>query len=455
MRIIMKRRVLCSVFIFLFLAFGANAATERRTALVIGNSSYRFDRLQNPVNDANDMGTTLKNLGFNVILKKDVGRREMIEAVNEFGQKLKDGNVGLFYYAGHAVQIDGVNYLIPIGAQVNDVADVEHEAVDLGRILSKMSSAGNAMNIVILDACRNNPFRSVSRTIIRGLAVIPKPPSGTIISYSTSPGDVAKDGSGRNSPYTSALIEYIQEPGLPITDMFMKVRQKLRREVGQVPWEVSSLDEKFYFRPQGNQYNTLSDSPAYTPRPDPDEIAQQKAALEQERQELARQKALDAEQLAAERRKVEAERQQLAKVQRPSVSTAGEAGRDGRFIAYNNGTVLDTKTSLMWAAKDNGSNINKSKAKSYCENYRGGGYADWRMPTQDELAGLYDAGKTYKSDCGYDVHLTELIRLTCSWAWIPETRDHAVLVFRFDLGKRSLVPALSTNPRALPVRSAK
>ena len=102
----------------------------------------------------------------------------------------------------------------------------------------------------------------------------------------------------------------------------------------------------------------------------------------------------------------------MAQVQ-SSVYTARDTGRDGRFIAYDNGTVLDTRTNLMWAAKDNGSDINWAEAKSYCENYRGAGYTDWRMPTQDELAGLYDAAKTYKSDCGYDVHLTALIRLSC------------------------------------------
>jgi hypothetical protein len=135
---------------------------------------------------------------------------------------------------------------------------------------------------------------------------------------------------------------------------------------------------------------------------------------------------------------------------------AGEIGRDGRFIAYDNGTVLDTQTNLMWAAKDNGSNINWADAKSYCENYRGGGYTDWRMPTQDEVAGLYDAAKTYKSDCGTNVHLTELIRLTSAWVWTSETRGSDTAAFFF------FVPFLGWSSqskggsvRALPVRSGK
>jgi hypothetical protein len=134
---------------------------------------------------------------------------------------------------------------------------------------------------------------------------------------------------------------------------------------------------------------------------------------------------------------------------------AGETARDGRFIAYDNGTVLDTKTKLMWAAKDNGSRINWANAKSYCETYRGGGYSDWRMPTQDELAGLYDAGKLYKSDCGYDVHLTELIRLTCTATWASETRGSDAALFSFT-GTRSWGPqSYDLDTRALPVRSGK
>ena len=126
------------------------------------------------------------------------------------------------------------------------------------------------------------------------------------------------------------------------------------------------------------------------------------------------------------------------------------------FIAYDNGTVLDTRTNLMWTAKDNGSDINWANAKSYCENYRGGGYTDWRMPTQDELAALYDAAKTYKSDCGYDVHLTELIRLTCIAPWAAETRGSDAAYFYFYAGLRNwLHQSNDINFRALPVRSGK
>ena len=140
-------------------------------------------------------------------------------------------------------------------------------------------------------------------------------------------------------------------------------------------------------------------------------------------------------------------------------STAGEKARDGRFIAYDNGTVLDTKTNLMWAASDNGSIINWADAEFYCENYRGGGYKDWRMPTLDELAELYDETKTYKSDCGdgRDLHLTALIHLRCGWVWSSDTRGStaAYFIFYHVKDKWSSQADVAFNFRALPVRSVK
>jgi Protein of unknown function (DUF1566). len=141
-------------------------------------------------------------------------------------------------------------------------------------------------------------------------------------------------------------------------------------------------------------------------------------------------------------------------------STAGEKARDNRFIAYDNGTVLDTKTNLMWAVRDNGKIINWAEAKYYCENYRGGDYTDWRMPTQDELAELYDETKAYKSDCGdgKDVHLiTELIHVRCGWVWASETRGDQAAYFLFYNGKQKWCSQsdISYNLRALPVRSGK
>jgi hypothetical protein len=228
---------------------GLIASSERRTALVIGNSAYSSGPLKNPVNDATDMAATLKKFGFTVTLKRNVRMQEMEEAIEELGNRLKRGGVGLFYYAGHGVQVSGVNYLLPVGAKINKESDVRFQAVDAGRVLAEMENANNGLNIVILDACRDNPFGKTFRSASRGLAIVSSAPVGTFISYSTGAGQVARDGTERNSPYTSALLQYMREPGVPITDVFINVRQKLRKETGQVPWELSSLEGKFYFVP--------------------------------------------------------------------------------------------------------------------------------------------------------------------------------------------------------------
>lgn len=225
------------------------AATERRIALVIGNSAYSSGPLKNPVTDATDVAAALQKLGFQVSLKKNADLEAMEGAIEEFGNRLKRGGVGLFYYAGHGVQVGGANYLIPIGAKIDKESDVRYKAVDAGRILDEMANANNGLNIVILDACRDNPFGRSFRSASRGLAMISNSPSGTFISYSTSPGQVARDGEGKNSPYTRALLENITKPGLTINDVFMNVRTKVKKETGQVPWELSSLEGRFYFNP--------------------------------------------------------------------------------------------------------------------------------------------------------------------------------------------------------------
>jgi uncharacterized caspase-like protein len=488
----MKRRVLYPVLIVLLLALGAHAAPERkvnvkpkntsqtaehRIALVIGNSSYRVGALRNPANDARAIAATLRSLDFEVDEQINLSYQEMGRAVNRFGKSIRHDSVALFYYAGHGLQVQGNNYLVPVDMEIQDEGEVQFNTVNAGQVLAKMEEAKNPVNIVILDACRDNPYaRSFKRSSTsRGLAPMDAP-VGSFVAYAAAPGKTAADGTGINGLYTESLIRQIKNPGMRIEDVFKRVRTEVRSKSNgsQVPEERSSLEGDFYFMPQGSSHNNLSDVPSYatksTPQPDSDELARQKEALERERQalakqkqELERQKVLDAEreQLAAERRKIEAERQQLAKVQRPSAPTAGEIGRDGRFIAYSNGTVLDTKTNLMWASKDNGSSINWANAKSYCENYGGGGYSDWRMPTQDELAGLYDRGTGYRPDCAPDdaankVHLTNLITLSCWVGWASERRDSAAAYFNFGDNLRWWYPqSFDAVPRALPVRNAR
>ena len=251
----MKRKTtrlfLCFMMLPLCLPGIAPAAPERRTALVIGNGSYDVGPLKNPANDASDMALALQKLGFTVVLKQNADLQTMEEAIENFGNKLKLGGVGLFYYAGHGLQVNGVNYLIPIGAKINKETDVRYKAVDAVRVLDEMANANNGLNMVILDACRDNPFARSFRSANRGLAIIGTATAGTFIAYSTGPGQVARDGDGRNSPFTMALMESIKIPGLPIEQVFKRVRQKLDTSTGgrQVPWELSSIKGDFYFNP--------------------------------------------------------------------------------------------------------------------------------------------------------------------------------------------------------------
>ena len=213
MRSILSRIILLSLFNILLIPNPLQAATELRTALVIGNSTYSSGPLRNPVNDATDMAAALKRVGFSVVLKKNVQQQEMEEAVENFGNRLKRGGVGLFYYAGHGLQINGINYLIPIGAKINKESDVKYQSIDINKVLDEMANASNVLNIVILDACRDNPYSRSFRSASRGLAIVSNAPAGTFISYSTGAGQVARDGEGRNSPYAKALLENIVKPG--------------------------------------------------------------------------------------------------------------------------------------------------------------------------------------------------------------------------------------------------
>src|SRR5438477_4289763 len=189
----------------------AALALDSRIALVIGNSEYPSGPLPNPANDAKLMADTLHGVGFEVLLRRNADQTTMKRAIQEFGAQLEKGGpgaVGLFYYAGHGVQLNGLNYLIPTTAQIEREGDVEIEAVSADWVLEQMRYARNRLNIVILDACRNNPFVRSMRSANHGLAVMDAP-AGILIAYSTAPGTVAADGSGRNSPYTAALSRAI------------------------------------------------------------------------------------------------------------------------------------------------------------------------------------------------------------------------------------------------------
>lgn len=224
---------------------------EKREALVIGNAAYADGPLRNPVNDAKDMEKALLGYGFSVVSAYNADRRQMRDVIRTFGERIRQGGVGLFYYAGHGLQVDGENYLVPIGTRVFAEDEVEDECLRASSVLRKMETAGNRLNIIILDACRNNPFARKFRSTSRGLARMDAP-SGSILAYATAPGKTAADGEGRNGLYTEKLLHYMKTPDLEIGQLFRKVRQGVMEESGnrQVPWESSSLTGNFYFLPE-------------------------------------------------------------------------------------------------------------------------------------------------------------------------------------------------------------
>ena len=230
---------------------------ERRFALVIGNGAYKLVApLKNPPRDADAMARALKSLGFEVMSKVNMNKKEMREAIKQFGDDIRGSGVGLFYYAGHGIQSNGRNYLVPVNADITSEGDIEDEAGSVDQILSRMEDARNRMNIVILDACRNNPFSSL-RSVSRGLGLVVAP-TGTFIAYATSPGSVAEDGEGANGIYTQALLKEIHAPGVQLEDVFKKVLSDVRNQTGgrQVPWISSSVEGKFYFNASVIESNT-------------------------------------------------------------------------------------------------------------------------------------------------------------------------------------------------------
>lgn len=241
------------VFVALFAsAVLAPARAENRVALVVGNSGYAVSPLANPRFDAEIIARALKAVGFSVTKLIDADQRTLRKAVIDFGRKARaPDTVGLFYYAGHAVQIDNENYLVPVGADIGAQQEVAVEGVNLGEILRTMERPSGGANIIILDACRNNPFAGSGRALGGGLAPV-HAPAGTLIAFATAPGEVASDGEGTNSPYSAALAEALQAPGVPIEEVFRRTRRQVLAATAnrQTPWEHSSLTVEFFFRPK-------------------------------------------------------------------------------------------------------------------------------------------------------------------------------------------------------------
>jgi uncharacterized caspase-like protein len=268
-----------SIFICIFLLLLPVGGQCGRYALVIGNSDYEYEALRNPVNDAKAMSRTLKDVDFEGTLVKNGDKKEMIKAIQRFSSRLSKRDEALFFYAGHAMQVNNENYLLPVGVAANENINVNDSFIKMTDVINEMHKSN--MSIVILDACRNNPYNdyymqdsSELTRSSRGIGVRPKaglaPPKramGTLIAYSTDIGNVAYDGDERNSVFTMKLVEYIKEPGLPLENVFKKVRVAVAdaTDKKQIPWDSSSITGQFYFvKPVSNTIKKV-DRNVFTP----------------------------------------------------------------------------------------------------------------------------------------------------------------------------------------------
>ena len=263
----LKHFAACLLALAALFAALAPAAAEKRVALVIGNAAYQnAPPLRNPSNDATDIAAKLRELGFDVVEGIDLGKRDMEKRIRAFAEQLNGADVGLFYYAGHGLQVNQKNYLAPIDAELKSETDLDFEAVELDLVLKQMlRSAGTSL--VFLDACRDNPLvqklaqSGRSLNIGRGLARV-EPVSSMMIVYSAEFGKVALDGTGRNSPFTEALLRHIGEEGESISDLMIEVRNDVRKETGnqQQPIESTQLTGQFFFKPASQQAAAKSSS---------------------------------------------------------------------------------------------------------------------------------------------------------------------------------------------------
>ncbi|HSR82044.1 MAG TPA: caspase domain-containing protein [Hyphomicrobiaceae bacterium] len=276
-------RLLAPIVAYLLLVLPA--AAEKRVALVVGNSAYvHANALPNPVNDAGDMAKALSGVGFDVILGLDLSKSAFDGKVRDFARALEKADVGLFFYAGHGLQIAGKNHLVPVDAKLQVVRDLDFEAISLDFVLKQMElDRDGKINIVFLDACRDNPLaRNLARSlgtrsaaIGQGLAQV-EAGVGTFIAFSTQPGSVALDGEGRNSPFTTALVKDLRLPDRNLTAVMIEVRKDVLAATGgrQVPWDQSALTGDFYFQ--------LAAAPGTLPRPDADAVQRRLRELEEE-----------------------------------------------------------------------------------------------------------------------------------------------------------------------------
>ncbi len=405
---------------------GSNANLGQRLALVIGNGNYRVRPLDNPVADAQDISTTLQNLGFRVTRLVDANQATMRGQINDFAEQLKGGGVGLFYFSGHGLQHQNNNYLIPLQASLRSGVDIPDQAINAQWVLAKLEEANpNGVNLMLLDACRDSPFKSLTKNYIGGLTEL-NSASGSLVVYATAPNKVAwGDDRQRNSIFTGHLLSYLQSPdylGLSVTDLFVEVGAAVKHATGgaQQPWQSLSLTRRFCFQPCSSitpRERQALQQAAQQKTQEAERVQRENARL---KQQLADMEAanLEAANLGAanlgaadfqvspsgvaasiasgDSAKLELSRSQGSRYQGSRSQRITVHGRT--YIAYDNGTALDTKTNLLWMRCLVGQSWTGStcsgKAKTFkWEDARKlsanfAGYSDWRIPSIEELRTL-------------------------------------------------------------------
>jgi hypothetical protein len=421
----------------------------KRIALVIGNGDYKDSPLKNPAHDAKDISRTLESLEFKVIEVIDANLRTMHKALDEFSLDLRKGDVALFFYAGHGLQVHGDNYLLPIDNQIRTISDVRYEAFQVGRLIGRLEEA-QSLNIIILDACRNNPLgRGFNRSLERGLTVIHQKPEGTFIAYATGPGKTAADGEGGNGLFTSSLLEHMITARLELSALIRKVRADVKKKSfgAQVPWSESSLTEEFYFRVKvspANQEQEVRIGPT-VPRQDqrvdslfwesikdsqnpsayeayvkkfPDGIFKPLALMritKYSRKEIALvdQTSVDKVQpqqpstnptphlekndievvLRTSRQKISDNqlKNMLIRLNFYDKNRNPEGDFSNDYVPASGNIVRDKKTGLMWQKVGSAKKVGYQSAKKYIDRLNSEkfeGYSNWRLPTVEELASL-------------------------------------------------------------------
>ncbi|HEU5145237.1 MAG TPA: caspase family protein [Chryseosolibacter sp.] len=379
-RILIRTSTLALLLIVIFTIEGFNQTKERRLALVIGNADYQYSgKLKNTVNDANLMAQTLKDLGFDVIKKTNGTKTEMDQAILDFSRQLGQYNVALFFYAGHGIQLEGTNYLIPVDARLDDRLAAQFEAVDVGKLVSQFERYPNNVNIVILDACRNNPFKTWTRGGEAGFKAIPAP-SGTIIAFATGEGATASDGTGQNGLYTSELVEQMRVPQR-IEDVFIETRVQVRArsENKQSPQEWSQLTGKFYFTPANQNGTSNSAAPPVS-----------KASNVSAREGLMRGSGAT----EFETKNIIAELLRSGH----SVLDILDSHVPKRYLYgldYQGGIIVEideeTNTGILVSPYDlaRGGKATWDEARKLCESFANDNYDDWSLPSKATLEQIY------------------------------------------------------------------